>query len=181
MTLRKWQIGVGLLTGLLLPVVSARSADPLTVAGSLVGFVSNASGVSQMGATVLLYNRAEKLVARTLTNETGAFGFDTLPPDSYSIRVSLATFVPAVKHGIMIQPGMRSFLAINLAGLFSSVELVYAAPGQGALMSDDWKWVLRSSVATRSVMRLQEKSKVSIAANRKIDPVFSSTGGGLKK
>jgi hypothetical protein len=178
MSVRKWQIGVGILTGLLLPVAPARPADALKVAGSLVGFVSNSSGVSQMGATVLLYDRFEKVVARSLTNEAGAFGFDSLPPDSYSIRVSLPTFVPAVKHGILIQPGMRSFLAVNLAGLFSSIELVYAAPGQGALMSDDWKWVLRSAVSTRSVMRLNDKSQVAIATGK--EPRFSSTTGVVK-
>jgi hypothetical protein len=173
MSVRKWQIGVSILAGLLLPAVPARPVDALKVTGSLIGFVSNSSGVSQMGATVLLYNRFDKVVGRALTNEAGAFGFDSLPPDSYSIRVSLATFVPAVKHGILIQPGMRSFLAVNLAGLFSSIELVYAAPGQGALMSDDWKWVLRGAVSTRSVMRLKDKPLVA-------EPRFSSTTGVVK-
>lgn len=182
MSAKTWQIGLGILAGVLWPASPSLSADPLKVAGSIVGFVSNSNGISQMGATVLLYNRYEKVVARALTNDKGAFGFDSLPPDSYAIRVSLASFVPAFKRGILIQPGMRSFLAINLAGLFSSVELVYAAPGQGALMSDDWKWVLRSSVATRSVMRVADKGKVvpDPKVKSSADPApstFSSTRG----
>ncbi len=185
MSFKTWKLGLGILAGFLASASPAVCADPLRLTGSLVGFVSNTTGVAQMGATVLLYNRYERLVGRTLTNEKGAFGFDSLTPDTYSIRVSLASFVPALKKGIAVQPGMRSFLAVNLAGLFSSVELVYAAPGQGALMSDDWKWVLRSSVATRSVMRItprkvdipdpnQRKARASSAA------AFSATRGVVK-
>jgi hypothetical protein len=32
--------------------------------------------------------------------------------------------------------------------------LVYAKPGEGALMSDDWKWVLKESASTRPVLRM---------------------------
>jgi hypothetical protein len=31
---------------------------------------------------------------------------------------------------------------------------VYAKPGEGALMSDDWKWVLKESASTRPVLRM---------------------------
>src|SRR5690606_48500 len=41
--------------------------------------------------------------------------------------------------------------------LFSSVELVPPAIARGALMSEDWKWVLRSSQATRLVLRILEQ------------------------
>ncbi|MEO8662309.1 MAG: TonB-dependent receptor, partial [Bryobacteraceae bacterium] len=125
------------------------------------------------------YNHAEKIVAKALTNDKGLFGFDSLPPDNYSIRVSLASFVPAVKRGILVQPGMRSFLSVNLAGLFSSVELVYALPGQGALLSDEWKWVLRSSVATRSIMHIGDSSRVKVASEKPAK-LFSGTKAMVK-
>ena len=51
-----------------------------------------------MGATVLLFNRYERIIQRSLTNERGAFGFESLPPDLYSVRVSLTSFMPAMKH-----------------------------------------------------------------------------------
>ncbi|MGA3026211.1 MAG: carboxypeptidase-like regulatory domain-containing protein [Bryobacteraceae bacterium] len=131
------------------------SALSVPLAGSIAGFVRDNSGVPQMGATVFLMNRYERVIQQALTNERGIFGFDSLPPgDFYSIRVSLASFVPALKHGISVQPGVQSLLYINMASVLSSVELVYAAPGEGALMSDDWKWTLKSSTDTRAVMRL---------------------------
>jgi hypothetical protein len=138
-------------------ILSAPMAFPATdapLSGSIAGLVRNSSGVPQMGATVFLFNRSEKLMARVLTNERGLFGFALLTPDFYSVRVSLASFVPAVKQKIAVQPGMQSLLYVDLASVLSSIELVYAKPGEGALMSDDWKWVLRGSAATRPVLRM---------------------------
>lgn len=129
-------------------------ADPGRLTGSIAGVVRDSGGIPQMGATVFLLNKYERIVQRALTNDRGVFGFDFLPPDSYSVRVSLVSFIPAMKQKIAVLPGMQSLLYVNLASLLSSVELVYALPGQGALMSDDWKWTLKSSPATRPVLRL---------------------------
>ncbi len=135
-----------------------------------------------MGATVLLMNRYERIVQRSLTNAKGVFGFDALIPDFYSVHVNLASFVPAMKQKIAVQPGMQSLLYINMAGLFSSIELVYAAPGQGALMSDDWRWTLKTATATRPVLRvLSEASLSNPEARPKISgAIFSETRGMLK-
>ena len=137
-----------------LPAWCASSlSTPLS--GSIAGFVRDNGGIPQMGATVFLMNRYERVIQQAMTNERGIFGFDSLPVgDFYSIRVSLTSFVPAIKHGITVQPGVQSLLYINMASVLSSVELVYAAPGQGALMSDDWKWTLKSSADTRPIMRI---------------------------
>lgn len=168
-----------LLAGLLAWQVPAGAASPAKLTGSIVGFVADNGGIAQMGATVLLMNRYEKIVQRALTNDKGAFGFDALAPDVYSIRVSLASFVPALKQNILVQPGMRSFLSINLASIFSSIELIYSSPGQGALMSDDWKWVLRSDVSTRPVLRFRGPIDISAPEEKKSSSagVFSETEG----
>ena len=154
------------------------STLPAPLAGSIAGFVRDNGGIPQMGATVFLMNRYERVIRQALTNERGIFGFDPLPPgDFYSIRVSLASFVPALKHGISVQPGVQSLLYINMASVLSSVELVYAAPGQGALMSDDWKWTLKSSSDTRPIMRaLPSIQTVKSRRATKSNP-FSDTRG----
>ena len=139
-----------------LPVCLAQSrlaASSLQLSGSIAGYVRDVAGVPQMGATVALFNRQERQIFQAITNERGVFGFDGLAPETYSIRVSLSSFVPALKQRIIVQPGMQSLLYINMASLLSSVELVYAAPGQGALMSDDWKGTLKVSSSTRPVLR----------------------------
>lgn len=132
-----------------------------------------------MGATVFLYNRSEKMVGRVLTNERGLFGFGLLTPSLYSVRVSLASFVPAVKQKIAVQPGMQSLLYVNLTSVLSSIELQYAKPGDGPLMSDDWKWTLKGSASTRPVLRVLP---ASVPASQTQNPpapngAFSDTVG----
>jgi hypothetical protein len=146
--------------------------------GSIIGFVSDAAGVPQVGATVMLFNRYERMLVRTLTNEKGSFGFDLLVPDVYSIRVSQPSFVPATKGDILVEPGVRNFLTVSLASLFSSVELVYSAPA-GPVMSDDWKWVLRGSSATRPVLRIRSRGVDISSPSEKSSrsSIFSGTRG----
>lgn len=156
----------------------AASAPKLT--GTIAGIVRDQAGIPQMGATVLLFNKYEKLLQRALTNERGAFGFESLTPDLYSVRVSLASFMPAMKQKIAVQPGMQSLLYINLANLLSSVELVYAAPGQGALMSEDWKWTLKTATATRPILRFDPQLagiSQSPDPRRSVSSIFSDTRG----
>ncbi len=174
---------------LLLSALAAFPATEARLAGSIAGIVRNPSGVPQMGASVSLFNRSERLILRGMTNERGVFGFALLPPDVYSVRVSLASFVPAVKQKIAVQPGMQSLLYVNLTSVLSSIELVYASPGDGALMSDDWKWVLKESAATRPVLRVlpgtaaPDPSQTSSSdPNQRQSPVgsmFSDTRGVL--
>jgi hypothetical protein len=160
----------------------AQAAPTLKLTGSIAGIVRDNLGVPQMGATVLLFNRYERIIQRSLTNERGAFGFESLPSDFYSVRVSLGYFVPAMKHQIVVQPGMQSLLQVNLATLLSSVELVYAAPGQGALMSDDWKWTLKTATSTRPILRMLPQISISDpnAPQRIQGAIFSDTRGILQ-
>jgi hypothetical protein len=148
------KLAASVIAALILSAPMALPATDTPSAGSIAGVVRNSSGVPQMGATVFLFNRSEKLMQQVITNERGLFGFALLSPDIYSVRVSLASFVPALKQKIAVQPGMQSLLYVNLASVLSSIELVYAKPGEGALMSDDWKWVLKESAATRPVLRM---------------------------
>jgi hypothetical protein len=104
-----------------------------------------------MGATVQLFNKYERLVAKTLTNPQGRFAFASLPPDNYSVRVSLSSFLPASRDRVPVKSGLDSVLQIHLATLFSSIELSYTMPSSA--MSDDWKWALRSSPDTRLITR----------------------------
>ena len=174
------KLAASVIAALILSAPVAFAASDVAHPGTIAGVVRNSSGVPQMGATIFLFNRSEKLLGRVLTNQRGLFGFGLLSPDLYSVRVSLANFVPAVKQKIAVQPGMQSLLYVDLASVFSSIELVYAKPGDGALMSDDWKWVLKESAATRPVLRILPASS-STDPQHPAQPgqanVFSDTRG----
>lgn len=149
------------------------------LSGTLGGRVVDAAGVPQMGAAVMLFNRYDRNIAKILTGERGLFSFDALAPDFYSVRVSLSSFMPALKRGISIQAGLRSFLTINLTSMLSSIELVYLSPGQAPIMSEDWKWVLRTGAATRPVLRYIPGIDIS-DPNRPVaraSNIFSGTRG----
>ncbi len=173
-------VALGVVSTALAPPVGA--VEPKNMSGVLSGRVTDSAGIPQMGAAVFLFNRYERMVARVLTNDRGSFLFDSLVPDNYSMRVSLASFVPALKRNITIQPGMRSFLAINLTSVLSSIELIYTAPGQRAFMSEDWKWVLRTAAATRPILRMLPGVDISDPASRVhlSSGVFSGTKGLLR-
>ncbi len=137
-----------------------------------------------MGAKVLLYDRHEQLIRQVLTNEQGHFGFGALVPDVYTIRVSLASFVPAMRRNISVAAGTENLLQINLSGIFSTVDILSSA-SRGTLMGDDWKWVLRASPSTRPILRFlpdysSSSSQTSSSSSRPFGSMFSETEGVLK-
>lgn len=124
----------------------------MPASGNLVGSIVDSTGVPQRGASVQLFNKYQQLVAKTASDADGRFAFISLPADLYSLHATLASFLPAAKDKISVRAGASSVLQIHLATLFSRVEVNYVVPTSA--MADDWKWVLRSSPATRPITRL---------------------------
>ncbi len=148
------------LTGAFLPVYPVE----FTMLGSIAGVVRS-RGTTQMGASVLLLNRNDRVILRSLTDGDGRFRFPSLPPDQYSVRVMLSSFIPAGRNLISVRPGVESFLNIQLANLFSSIELVYLTAPQASMLTEEWKWTLRSANEIRPVLRLLPEVKAT-AGNR---------------
>lgn len=152
----------------------SRAGDfSLAVTGDLLGTVVNDAGIPQMGATVHLFNRYEDLVAETMSGRNGRFAFAGLPAGRYAIRVSLASFLPAARDNIAINAGIDSMLEIHLATLFSDIQVHYKIPT--AAMTQDWKWVLRASPATRLVTRYLPGDLANADAAELHPRVFSGT------
>ncbi len=141
-----------MLSTVLLFASHAGASDlPFRMTGNLLGSVADAAGIPQMGASVQLFSRYDHPISQTLTGADGRFAFAALPIDIYSVRVSMASFLPAGRDKIAVKAGLDSILRIHMATLFSSVQVSYSVP-EGA-MTSDWKWVLRSSPATRPITR----------------------------
>jgi hypothetical protein len=159
--------------------VAAAELRTARFSGSLVGFVRGPAGDAQMGATVYLLNKYGGLLHQTLTNERGAFGFDALHPDLYTVRVLQTSFAPVSKTGVSVIAGERAFLSVQLASLVSSIELVPPTAAMASLMSEDWKWVLRGALATRPVLRFLPDfdSGASTAQSPRRQEVFTETRG----
>jgi hypothetical protein len=151
-----WRLApvAGILAAALLPVSPLFAGSPIRLGGQLSGLVADSGGRPQTGALVTLYNKQDKLLQRVMTDFGGNFTFDDLFPDLYSIRVTFASFVPAIKEAVQVKPGMRSLLEVNLSRVFSSVQLIATSPTPGGLMNDDWKWTLRADSSLRPVLRM---------------------------
>src|SRR5271155_3257637 len=78
------------------------AAVTVSLSGTVSGLVMDGGGVPQRGAAVMLFNRQDRLFEKVFTDEKGVFSFAGLLPDIYSVRVSLASFVPAIKNDILV-------------------------------------------------------------------------------
>jgi hypothetical protein len=117
--------------------------------GAISGYVRDASGIPQMGAVVEIAGSA----ARTLTVFTDGAGFYSatdLLPGLYSIKVSVPSFLPALREKVGLHAGGNLRLNITLSTLLNAMRV---APLRGSFEDDDWKWTLRS-VANRPVLRV---------------------------
>ncbi len=148
------------------------------LAGGVSGWVKDQAGVPQMGALVVLLSPEGRVTQRAYTDAAGRFALDQVFPGRYSIKVSLSRFLPLLRDGVAVESGQRTYLDVQLSGLFSSLQLVYPARGEIRDMTDNWKWVLRSSVSTRPALRFQEdieRERASVL--RKVSGTFSDTRG----
>jgi hypothetical protein len=117
--------------------------------GVISGYVRDASGVPQMGAVVEIAGSA----ARSLTVFTDGAGFYSatdLLPGLYSIKVSVPSFLPALREKVGLHPGGSLRLNITLNTLLNAMRV---APLRGTVDDEDWKWTLRS-VANRPILRV---------------------------
>jgi hypothetical protein len=155
---------------------STSAADlPSPFAGNLLGSVVDSLGTPQMGASVFLYDRYERLVRKTSTASDGRFGFPSLAPSFYSIRIAVPSLLPAIRDKIAVSAGLSSVLQIRMATIASSVELKYTKPT--TTMTEDWKMVLRASSATRVITRDLPVAKGRSASPEYAPKAFTDTRG----
>ena len=122
--------------------------------GKLSGLVVDPAGVPQMGATVVLLSEDVRTSAplQLHTNDRGVFSSVRVRPGFYSLRVTLAGFLPALERHIHIEPNLTTLLRVELDSVFTSLDRLRRQSGQQS-EADDWAWVLRSSSGTRPILR----------------------------
>jgi hypothetical protein len=123
------------------------------VLGAISGKVADTRGVPQMGALVVVLAADGRVLHKLYTNEIGAFAQEHLLPGVYSLRVSLASFLPAVRDSIGVKAGSQAFISINLASLTDTLSGLIGK-GSHQDTDNDWKWIVRSSGGLRPVLRL---------------------------
>ncbi len=141
-----------LAVGLALPAWSA--AGP----GVISGYVRNASGTPQMGATVEIAGSALRTL-KTFTDEHGFYSIAGIVPGTYSLKVLAPSFLPALRDKIGVRPGDKLMVNVTLTTLFEAMQL---GPLRGPAEDDDWKWTLRS-VSNRPILRALPSGPATVA------------------
>jgi carboxypeptidase family protein len=140
-------------------------------AGKLAGVVLDSSGTPQMGASVELLEEASGLSAARgfLTNTQGVFRGERLAPGLYTVRVTLAGFLPSLEKHIRINSNITTVLRVEMESMFASLDQLRRQPANTTVDGDDWKWVLRSASATRPVLEwMGDTQVVTVSADRRI-------------
>jgi Carboxypeptidase regulatory-like domain len=135
-------------------LVLAASAAAKQGYGTISGVVLDPSGTPQMGASVWLISEdaGGRTVAQILSNQNGAFFTDHLKPGEYAVRVSVAGFLPAMERHVAVMSNLTTLLRVQVETIFSSLDTLRGKSDTPA-EQDDWKWVLRSSTATRTILQ----------------------------
>ena len=137
------------------------------VAGKVTGVVRDAGGTPQLGASVeIIPEVAGALSSQSfLTNTQGIFRGDRLAPGLYTIRVTLAGFLPTLQQHVRINANLTTMVRVEMESMFASLDQLRRQPAPKSADSDDWKWVLRSATGMRPVLQWDENGGVLAAAD----------------
>jgi hypothetical protein len=151
------------MAGSLLPLLLGPVRALASEYGRLAGVVSDDHGNPLMGATVLIMGplliptaSTGDQVERVITDAKGKFSVGHLIPGWYSLQIISPTRLPAHRNGIKVEAGQTSTLKFVLGDVFAPLR--FQIPDNGATsLSDDWKWVLRTSAVTRPILRFRQE------------------------
>jgi hypothetical protein len=144
-------------------IPAAAQAKP--VPGKLAGVVRDTAGTPQLGASVEIIPEAAGLLASRgfLTNTQGIFRGDKLAPGFYTLRVTLAGFLPTLEKHVRVSSNLTTVVRIELESMFASLDQLRRIPSNSPADADDWKWVLRSASGMRPVLEWMDDGTPSVS------------------
>ena len=160
-------LGALVLTATCLSLAVSTSMSQTRASGKLTGVVRDSAGTPQMGATVDVVPEIVGAAARFgfLTNTQGIFRGDRLPPGLYTVRVTLAGFLPTLQQHVRISSHLTTVVRVELESVFASLDQLRRQPAAVPIENDDWKWVLRSASVTRPVLEWADDEDSSVTVN----------------
>jgi carboxypeptidase family protein len=128
--------------------------------GKLAGVVRDSTGTPQLGANVELIAETGAAASRGfLTNTQGIFRGEKLAPGLYTLRVTLAGFLPTLEKHIRVTSNLTTVVRIELESMFASLDQLRRTPSNAPVETDNWKWVLRSASAVRPVLEWMDEDQ----------------------
>lgn len=142
-----------LVPALLLPLLALAAAGT-PASGRIAGLVVDSTGTPQMGATISI---APEMVdgsrpADIFTNARGRFDSAPLATGLYTVRVTLAGFLPTLDQHVDVGELRTTVLHLSMDSAFASLQRSDRRPAN-TRDDDDWAWVLRGATASRPILR----------------------------
>ena len=144
---------IALLAGGVLNAQAAAQMDR----GYISGFVKDSRGTPLGGVLVTLLQGTfnPQVVQKVTTDGSGRFEIKNLLPGSYTLSVSLASYLPMLKSGIEVVAGKMERLNLSLQNLYLQTLSPGSAGGGAAAHEEDIGSVLRMASSTRPILRFQ--------------------------
>ena len=96
--------------------------------GQVNGTVQDASKALVPGVTVTLTNTATGVVQTQVTNESGIYNFNVVPPGTYSVTAALPGFKTSVTNSVQVSlVPVRVNITLEVGALDSKVEVAITA------------------------------------------------------
>ena len=129
MTQRRIHPVVTFAAGLIVFTFFSAQLPAQTLYGTLVGNITDPSGLPVVGATIRAVHSGTGLARETKTNERGGFVFSDLQPGSYDITVQAKSFAPFTSTGLQIPANAvtRADAQLQLPGLAEEVTVAASA------------------------------------------------------
>lgn len=144
--------------------------------GSLSGIIQESSGRPAAGISVAIRSVSSvlPLERQAVSDLKGRFEFMSLFPGAYTLEVFSANPWNTVSKDLVISPGKNDSLVIHLSDIITMTFKPKRENGDSKEVLEDSKWVLRTSRATRPILRLCEAPEaVAIAENSNPDSALS--------
>ena len=148
MTQRSLHRAVMVAAGLLVFTFLSAQLPAQTLYGTLVGNITDPSGLPVVGATVRAEQSGTGLARETKTNERGGFQFSDLQSGSYNLTVRADSFAPFTTTGMQISANAVTRADAQLA-LPGVAEAVTVAASTVTLQTD--RAEVRSEIDTKQV------------------------------
>jgi outer membrane receptor protein involved in Fe transport len=103
----------------------------------ILGNVTDPTGASVPGATVVLTDLATKLKTTQTTNDSGAFDFTNLNPGHYSVQISVSGFKAINNPDVQVTVGDRRRLDAKMVVGATSETIQVSTSSAAALKTDD--------------------------------------------
>lgn len=164
---------IGYLAALMFMMVAPLCAA--TPPASISGYVTNSTGVPQMGVAVEILSSQVPVGTTVFTDARGYYKASGLSAGAYEVKASAPSFLPSLQENVGLRAGANLIVNLTLTTLFEAAQWLpprRSSPQQ----DDDWKWTLRTATS-RPILRVLDNGTPPKSKERTLKAQVSFLAG----